>query len=504
MTHVTVESRSTWASSPSGGFSLPGFRRARGLSTARRRHLRLVTTTDLLILLSTVLASEYIWLGRDADQIDADFGLGYTKFGVLLALTWWVALHLGGTRSRNFLGSTHEYQKIVHVTVTVFGVLTMVTVLLELNLSRGYLAVAFPLGLLGLLLSRRQWRRWREARYRKGRDVERVLVVGQPDSAREIAGWMTRHGGSGLRVTGVWRPGADSEHDWLRVADQFIPVLGGGRSLTSAVKLAEADAVIVSGIDELGHHGLRDLTWDLEGAGLEMLVSPNLVAVAGSRIGMREVAGMPFVHVKEPQYAEAGNWPKSAFDVLGALTILLLASPLLLATAIAVKVTSPGPIFYRQERIGRNGRPFAMIKFRSMRVGADDELARLLKEQGTDGTPLFKVEDDPRITRVGRFIRRYSIDELPQLLNVVFGEMSLVGPRPQREGEVALYDHSAHRRLRVRPGMTGLWQVSGRSNLSWEEAIQLDMYYVENWTLVGDLQILFRTVKAVLARDGAV
>ncbi|MFS0885681.1 sugar transferase [Aeromicrobium sp. 179-A 4D2 NHS] len=501
---MTADSRSGWASGPQGGIALPGFRGAEGLGVARRRHLRLVATTDLLILLLTILSSEYIWLGRDADQIDADFGLGYTKFGVILAVVWWIALRLGGTRDRNTLGSTDEYQKIVHVTVMVFGILAIATVLLELNLSRGYLGVAFPLGLIGLLLSRRQWRRWREAQYRQGRHVQRVLVVGSPESAREIAGWMTRHAEAGLRVTGVWRPAQSSEHDWLRVADQFIPVLGGGRSLTSAVTLAGAEAVIVSGTDELGHHGLRDLTWDLESAGVEMLVSPNLISVAGSRIGMREVAGMPFVHVKEPQYAEAGNWPKGAFDVFGALTILLLASPLFLATALAIKLTSPGPVFYRQERIGRNGRPFPMIKFRSMRVGADEQLARLLKEQGTDGTPLFKVEDDPRITRVGRFIRRYSIDELPQLINVVRGEMSLVGPRPQREGEVALYDRSAHRRLRVRPGMTGLWQVSGRSNLSWEEAIQLDMYYVENWTLMGDLQILFRTVKAVFAKDGAV
>lgn len=159
---------------------------------------------------------------------------------------------------------------------------------------------------------------------------------------------------------------------------------------------------------------------------------------------------------------------------------------------------------YRQERIGRDGEPFHMMKFRSMRQGADAELSAQLADQGTDDTPLFKVEDDPRITRVGHFIRRYSIDELPQLFNVLQGSMSLVGPRPQRAAEVALYDNGADRRLRVRPGMTGLWQVSGRSNLSWEEAIQLDMNYVENWTLMGDLQILFRTVRAVLAKEGAV
>jgi lipopolysaccharide/colanic/teichoic acid biosynthesis glycosyltransferase len=175
----------------------------------------------------------------------------------------------------------------------------------------------------------------------------------------------------------------------------------------------------------------------------------------------------------------------------------LLLSPVLLVVALTVKLTSPGPIFYRQERIGRGGKPFGMIKFRSMIVNADAQLATLLEQQGTSDKPLFKVTDDPRITPVGRFIRKYSIDELPQLFNVFLGEMSLVGPRPQRPAEVALYDDIAHRRLRVKPGMSGLWQVSGRSALSWEDALRLDLYYVENWSLASDIIILFRTFKAV-------
>ncbi|MET1134194.1 MAG: sugar transferase [Aeromicrobium sp.] len=456
------------------------------------------------MLLVVIISSEYIWLGGDAGTIGPQFGLGYTKFGVLLTFGWWFALRLGGTRHPNVLGSVDEYQRIAHVTVTVFGVIAIVTLLMNFNLSRGYLAIAFPVGLLGLLFTRRIWRRWRRRQLMDGRFVENVLVVGQPENAREIADWFTDHPAEGLRVTGVWRPRHATETQWLRVGERSIPIMGQARSVQSAVTMAGADAVIVSATDELGHHGLRDLTWDLEAAGIEMLLSPNLVAVAGSRIGMREVAGMPFVTVKEPTYAEAGNWPKLVFDWCGAMAILVMSSPILLATALAVKLSSPGPVFYRQERIGRDGKPFDMIKFRSMSVGADADLAQLLQAQGTAGQPLFKVENDPRITCVGRFIRRYSIDELPQLLNVLRGDMSLVGPRPQREGEVALYDRTARRRLRVRPGMTGLWQVSGRSNLSWEEAIALDMHYVENWTLMGDLQILFRTVTAVVAKDGAV
>lgn len=501
---MTVDDRSIGTVGPSGGLTWPRLTKAEGTRAARRRYARRVAVTDLLVLLVVIISSEYVWLGGDAGTIGPQLGLGYTKFGVLLTFGWWLALRLGGTRDRNVLGSTDEYQRIVHVTVTVFGVIAIVTLLMNFNLSRGYLALAFPVGLIGLLFTRRMWRRWRRREILRGRMIENVLVVGQPENAREIAGWFTNHPAEGLRVTGVWRPVHATESQWLRVGEHFVPIMGQARSLKSAVKMAGADAVIVSATDELGHHRLRDLTWELESAGIEMLLSPNLVAVAGSRIGMREVAGMPFVAVKEPTYAEAGNWPKLVFDWCGAMALLLLSSPLLLATAAAIKLSSPGPVFYRQERIGRDGQPFQMIKFRSMRVGADAELARLLEEQGTAGRPLFKVENDPRITGVGRFIRRYSIDELPQLLNVLNGDMSLVGPRPQREGEVALYDHTARRRLRVRPGMTGLWQVSGRSNLSWEEAIALDMHYVENWSLVGDLQILVRTVRAVVAKDGAV
>jgi lipopolysaccharide/colanic/teichoic acid biosynthesis glycosyltransferase len=195
---------------------------------------------------------------------------------------------------------------------------------------------------------------------------------------------------------------------------------------------------------------------------------------------------------------------KRAFDIVGSALLLLVSSPILIGVAIAIRVTSPGNIIYLQERIGRQGHPFGMLKFRSMVPDADDRLESLLDAQGTSDRPLFKVMNDPRITPIGRFIRKYSLDEFPQLLNVLLGQMSLVGPRPQRAAEVALYDDAAHRRLIMKPGMSGLWQVSGRSNLSWDDAIRLDLYYVENWSMTGDLLILFRTMRAVASPDGAV
>jgi exopolysaccharide biosynthesis polyprenyl glycosylphosphotransferase len=233
------------------------------------------------------------------------------------------------------------------------------------------------------------------------------------------------------------------------------------------------------------------------------MVAPAITEVAGTRIHTRPVPGIPLMYVESPSYEGGKKFAKSLLDFGIAWLALLFVWPLMLGTAIAVKLSSPGPVFFRQQRIGLNGKAFGVFKFRSMRAGADAELAELLRAQGTDDTPLFKVDDDPRITPVGAFIRKYSLDELPQLFNVIRGEMSLVGPRPQRAEEVALYDHAAGRRLLVKPGITGLWQVSGRSNLSWEDTIRMDLYYAENWSFLDDFVILLWTIRTVLQSKGA-
>jgi exopolysaccharide biosynthesis polyprenyl glycosylphosphotransferase len=235
---------------------------------------------------------------------------------------------------------------------------------------------------------------------------------------------------------------------------------------------------------------------------------PDLVDVAGPRIQTRPVAGLPLMHVETPTYRGAGRFMKRALDVTGALIGIVLLAPLLAVTAIAIRIESPGPVLFVQERVGIDGRGFRMLKFRSMAVDAEARLAELkraeLKRAETPAAAvLFKLRDDPRMTRVGRLIRRFSIDELPQLVNVLGGSMSLVGPRPPLPGEVGRYAPIDHRRLLVKPGLTGLWQVSGRSDLTWEESIRLDLYYVENWSLAGDAVIVWRTIKAVLTRQGA-
>lgn len=467
---------------------------------------RRIFVTDGLVLALALATAMVVKFGFETSAaVAGGVTLSYQLLGIIIALVWLVALQAFGTRdSRVIVDGALEYRRIIRTTVIVFGSVAIVSLLFKIDISRGYLAVAFPLGLVGLVVGRKGWRVWLRHRRVEGRYVINVLVVGGIRSAQGITGWLDMHSGAGMKVTGVWVPDRDGLSDeWLEVSGSFVPVMGTARSLAAALEVADAEMVIVTDSEHLGHDGLKNLMWELEGAGVDLMISPNVVDVARSRLQLATVASMPFLHVEEPKYAEASTWPKVFFDRVVAFGLVVAFGPVLLATALAVKLSSPGPVFYRQERIGRDGRPFRMTKFRSMRVDADEQLYALLEGQGKNPAPLAKVQDDPRVTRVGKFIRRYSLDELPQLFNVLAGDMSLVGPRPQRQFEVEAYDETAHRRLRVRPGMTGLWQVSGRSDLDWEDAIRLDTYYVENWSMTGDLLILWKTIRAVLGSSGA-
>jgi exopolysaccharide biosynthesis polyprenyl glycosylphosphotransferase len=233
-----------------------------------------------------------------------------------------------------------------------------------------------------------------------------------------------------------------------------------------------------------------------------MIVVPGLTDVAADRIQVRPVGGLPLVYVERPQGAAAVNGMKRAFDIVCASTLLLLLAPVMGAVALLVRLEDGGPVLFRQARVGRDNTLFQCLKFRSMVVDADKQFSSIAHLNETGGV-LFKMAEDPRITRVGRAIRRLSLDELPQLWNVVRGEMSMVGPRPALPVEVARYDSDMRRRLRVRPGVTGLWQVSGRSDLSWEDTVRLDLYYVDNWSVVQDVAILLKTVRAVFRSEGA-
>jgi exopolysaccharide biosynthesis polyprenyl glycosylphosphotransferase len=290
--------------------------------------------------------------------------------------------------------------------------------------------------------------------------------------------------------------------DRARVAATSDVPVGG---LDDVVRLAAqvgAETVAVTSASETAAQYLRELSWQLEGTGMELLVAPGLIEVAGPRLHIRPFEGLPLLAVEQPRFEGWQRMVKTGVDRLLALLALLVLSPVLVGIALAVRASSPGPVLFRQERIGVNGQPFTMLKFRSMVVDADGQVDQLRQGNISDGL-LFKLREDPRVTPVGRWLRRLSLDELPQLLNVVGGSMSLVGPRPPLPREVARYDSSVSRRLLVKPGLTGLWQISGRSDLPWEEAVRLDLRYVENWSLALDTKIIWKTFSAVLRARGA-
>ena len=247
---------------------------------------------------------------------------------------------------------------------------------------------------------------------------------------------------------------------------------------------------------------LRELAWELEKTGTDLCVAPALLDVAGPRTTIRPVAGLPLLHVDHPEFTGAKKGIKDVFDKVLGVSALALLAPVFIIVAIAIRLSDGGPALFRQTRVGKDGRTFTVYKFRTMVLDAEDRKAQLAVSNEKDGV-LFKIRNDPRITTVGARLRRWSVDELPQLINVVRGDMSLVGPRPSLPDEAARYGDYVRRRLVVKPGITGLWQVNGRSDLSWEESVRLDLRYVENWSLVLDLQVLWKTCSAVLHGSGA-
>jgi len=430
--------------------------------------------------------------------------VAYSAVSVLIVSAWALVLAIYHTRAQQVIGAgPEEFRRVWTATLWVFGVIAVVSTLFKLEIARGYLAIAFPLGLLALSVNRHLARMYVAAQRRRGRFMTAVLAVGEPISATVLAQSLTRRPSDGYTVVGICSPGVP------RLENIVVPGLGSVRvfpyegDIRHAIAASQADTVALTSAGELGPEGIRDLSWQLEKLGVDLVVSPGIVDVAGPRLTVRPVADLPLIHVDKPQYQGAKRFQKRAFDVCFSLLALLAASPVMIVAAVAVKVTSPGPVFYRAERIGQDSVPFRMIKFRTMVVDADRRLAEVADLNESVGGVLFKIRSDPRVTRAGRLLRRYSIDELPQFINVLLGEMSVVGPRPPVRSEVETYDHRVWRRLLVRPGITGLWQVSGRSDLAWEDSVRLDLSYVENWSMLSDLAIAAKTVGAICRGSGA-
>lgn len=474
-------------------------------SNWRTRYVARLRVADTCAVIWAVAGAYFVRFGVADNEAPEPFGAEYAALSVILTVAWCVMLEIWGSREAVILGSgTEEYKRVLAASAWLFGFVAVVSYALKVDTARGFVGLAFPAGVLGLVIARWTFRQHLVLERKHGKSGARVLIIGGPYSAAHVVKSLSSVPAAGYRPVGVHLPGASANFD----ASAFdVPVTGVAADFDSILKTilaAGVDAVAISAGVNMHPKDLRRLGWELAAREIGMIMAPALTDVAGPRIHTQPVAGLPLIHVSTPKLTGGKKVAKRAFDIAVSGVLVAALSPVFLIVGLLIRMTDAGPVFYRQERIGLNGTTFNMLKFRSMKVDADTQLQQLLTAQGAGDTPLFKVANDPRITPLGRFLRKYSIDELPQLLNVLNGTMSLVGPRPQREGEVALYDDAAHRRLYVSPGMSGLWQVSGRSNLSWEESIRLDLYYVENWSLMGDVVILFKTFKAVFASTGAV
>ena len=431
-------------------------------------------------------------------RFGAQINLGYIVLGAVLPIAWLACVALErGYETRYFGTGPEEFRSIIRAAVALTALVAITSYAIKLEVARGFVVLAVPMTCAAAMVAR--WALHRQISWRRmaGRCMRRVLVVGRNDQVTTLWRHLVQRPADGYIVVATCLPRGD--------AFQEPGSEGLGRAemdILAAVDQYDVDVVAVAADPELAGHSLRKLSWALEQRGIELIVSPGIVEVAGPRISIRPVAGLSLLHLERPSVSGGPHVLKSIFDrVLGCL-LLIGVAPILLVTALLVRLTSRGPVLFRQTRVGRGGEEFSMLKFRTMVADAEARKAELVAlNEGNE--VLFKLRDDPRVTRVGRYLRRFSIDELPQLVNVLRGDMSLVGPRPPLPNEVAKYAIEDARRMLVKPGLTGLWQVSGRSDLTWEESMRLDLRYADNWSIALDLLILWKTARAVLGKDGA-
>ncbi len=422
----------------------------------------------------------------------------YAVASLLFPLVWLLACASTRSYEPRFLGTgSEEFRRVFDAGVRLLAATALTALAFQLEVARTYVLVEFPLAVALTLVFRYAARQYLHRVRTQGHCLHRVVVVGRERSCAELVRQLRREAYAGFSVVGACIDRTQGPYV------EGVPVVGTSSTVVESIRRTDADTVAVGAWSDFSQADLRRLSWELEGSGVALVVAPSLTDIAGPRIHIRPVAGLPLLHVEQPEFSGGRRLLKGTIDRVLALLALVAASPALLALAVAVRVSSRGGALFRQTRVGADGRTFTMYKFRSMYVDAEERLAGLRDlNEARDGL-LFKIRDDPRVTPVGRWLRRFSLDEVPQLLNVVRGDMSLVGPRPPLPREVEQYGADVRRRLLVKPGLTGLWQVSGRSDLSWDESVRLDLHYVENWSLALDVMIIWKTVFAVLQRRGA-
>ncbi|MCW2502450.1 MAG: sugar transferase [Actinomycetia bacterium] len=425
----------------------------------------------------------------------------YLLASLLMPLAW--ALVLLGNRAyeRRFLFvGNEEYRRVLNSGIALTAGVAVASYTANAEVARGYVLIALPLVTALGLAGRYALRVQLFAARKRGRCMRRVVVLGYERPVASLCRQLSRERYHGMEVVGAClppgRPAAGGQ------TALSVPVYGTFDDIAAAVRAAVADTVAVLPCPEMDSAALRRLSWELERTGTDLVVASALLDVAGPRTSIRPVDGLPMLHVDRAELTGGRRVVKATFDRVVGSALLFFLAPVLAGLALAVKLGSKGPAVFAQTRVGKDGREFTLYKLRTMYTDAEQRLAELSGLNEHDGL-MFKMRNDPRVTPAGRWLRRFSLDELPQLVNVVLGQMSLVGPRPPLPTEVAQYHSDVYRRLAVKPGLTGLWQVSGRSDLSWEDTVRLDLRYVENWSLTFDLVILLRTVTAIVRSSGA-
>ena len=462
-----------------------------GASTWSKDYLRRAALADLGCAVVGVFVAAQLRFGEHVNGT-------YVALSLALPGLWLAAVALAGGYDDRFIGTgSDEYRKILNAGVGLTAALAIFSYLVNVDLSRVYVLIALPTVTLFDLVARYKIRKRLHRLRDAGRCMLSVVAVGHESAVADLVKELGRDHYHGLTVVGacVAQPAVGDE-----VAG--VPLYGGLDDVPAAVRAFGADTVAVLACPEMDGIRLRSLAWELEKTGTDLCVSPALLDVAGPRTTIRQTAGLTLLHVDHPQLSGFRVFVKDLFDRSVAAAALILLSPLLILLAVAIRLHDRGPALFTQVRVGKDGHMFRIYKFRTMVVDAEKRRNQLLESNDTDGV-LFKLRNDPRVTAVGAHLRRWSIDELPQLFNVLLGQMSLVGPRPALPDEAARYAEHVRRRLVVKPGLTGLWQVNGRSDLNWEESVRLDLRYVENWSFVLDLQILWKTISVMVRGSGA-
>ena len=453
--------------------------------TYLRRSIQLFDVVTLFISLLVIFTIRFpkTWSGNLSD-----YEFKNILLGILVLFSWLFFLWFNGSRETNILGfGADEYKRLTSATLLSFTFIAFISYIFKLEISRAFVLSVYPFGLLILFISRRFLRRRLIKARNNGRYLSRVLLL---------------HSGT---IDPVEARLAIAQHAGFNIVHKIVTTENNNfdfHEIVTQAKVNKCDRIMVGQSAVISAKELRNLGWVLEQTNIDLVVAPAVTEIAGPRLKVSNVEGLPLLHLEQPVFSGVAKATKRLLDLIISIVGLVIISPFLFITAVIIKFYDRGSVFYSQRRIGQNNKEFTVYKFRTMFEGSHEQRGKIMAETNKDPR-LAKDPQDPRVTKPGLFLRRWSIDEIPQIINVLKGEMSLVGPRPPLAEEVNKYEKSETRRLLVKPGLTGLWQVSGRSELDWEDAVRLDLYYVENWSLTLDILIIIRTAAAVWRGEGA-